>query len=138
MSNKKHRKKQKMSPVSIVVMIFLGGLLIYSAVSVIRGGSSAGYDSTVNMDALSTCIVENDVTFYGTEWCSHCATQKRMLGDVYSQFKDEFYVDCDAEPEACQAAGIRGYPTWVIEGQQYVGMQELETLMQAAGCQQDA
>jgi glutaredoxin len=131
--HKHHTKKKKISPVSIVIIAFLAVLVIYSAATGLRNQPQE-YESSVDMDALAQCIVNSDATFYGTEWCSHCQSQKRMLGDVFNQFRSEFYVDCDKDRGACQAAGITGYPTWVINGQKYVGTQQLETLYQATNC----
>ncbi len=68
---------------------------------------------------------------YGTEWCSHCKNQKSMFGD-YFQYID--YVDCDKNKDECLTAGIRGYPTWVIAGEQYPGEQSLERLAGLTGC----
>lgn len=132
MSEKKHHKK-KISPISIVVIIFFAILIVYSAATGISGKSEVS-QSTVDMDALAQCLIKSDATFYGTEWCSHCANQKAMLGDVFDQFRSEFYVDCDADTEACHAAGITGYPTWIINGQRLVGVQPLKTLAQAMNC----
>lgn len=43
------------------------------------------------------------------------------------------YIECDAKgqnarPLLCQAAGIKGYPTWEIEGELYLGVQFWERL----------
>ena len=52
--------------------------------------------------------------------------------------RDSTYIECDPrgknpQPEACQAAGIRSYPSWEINGKQLSGAQEPETLAQESG-----
>jgi hypothetical protein len=34
----------------------------------------------------------------------------------------------NAQPQACQAAGIEGFPTWEINGQKYTGEKTLQEL----------
>lgn len=84
-----------------------------------------------NYDSLAQCLTEKGVVMYGTEWCPHCQDQKEMFGSSF-QYVD--YIDCDENRNACQAAGVRGYPTWVIEGQSHPGTQALATLANLAGC----
>ncbi len=50
------------------------------------------------------------------------------------------YVECaddgpDADPAACAAAGIRGYPTWVFaDGTETPGNVPLSSLAEKTGC----
>ena len=67
---------------------------------------------------------------YGTFWCPHCADQKALFGDAFS---DVQYVECDprgsdARPEICASKGITGVPTWEIDGRLYPGVMTLESL----------
>mmetsp|Transcript_36346 Transcript_36346/g.114760 ORF Transcript_36346/g.114760 Transcript_36346/m.114760 type:complete len:231 (+) Transcript_36346:157-849(+) len=64
---------------------------------------------------------------YGAFWCSHCFNQRQLFGkEAQSNLP---YVECypdgfkRGEPmlEACEAAGIEGFPTWVIGGQKFPG-----------------
>ena len=82
-------------------------------------------------DAFAQCLTANDVVMYGTEWCSHCQNQKKMLGNSF-QYID--YVDCDRNEQQCYSAGIRGYPTWNIKGENYPGEKNLFELSQLSGC----
>ena len=71
---------------------------------------------------------------YGAFWCSHCAEQKEVLGR--EAFAAIDYVECwpdgwkkggDSAP-ACTAAGLNGYPTWIINGQRVEGDRSLSQL----------
>lgn len=71
---------------------------------------------------------------YGAYWCPHCTRQKEMFG---SAFKDINYVECDPRgenprPNLCRDAGVKGYPTWEINGKQLVGVQSFEELAEAS------
>tara|TARA_Y100000310_G_scaffold332837_1_gene409177 strand:+ start:908 stop:1285 length:378 start_codon:yes stop_codon:yes gene_type:complete len=86
---------------------------------------------------LAQCLTEKGVKMYGAFWCGACETQKKSFG---SAFKEINYIDCDergknAQPEVCQLEGITGYPTWSINGQKRSGVQSLESLAAATGCE---
>ncbi len=68
---------------------------------------------------------------YGTEWCSHCKSQKKMFGKSFQYIN---YVDCDRYSDECLRNGIRGYPTWIIDGEKYPGVQSLGRLSSLSGC----
>jgi parvulin-like peptidyl-prolyl isomerase len=92
---------------------------------------------TASLDGFAKCLTKNGAKFYGASWCPHCNNQKTAFGD---SFKYVTYVECAVEgnpqiqtPE-CDQAGITGYPTWIINGQQYPGEQTLEGLARISGC----
>jgi hypothetical protein len=46
-------------------------------------------------------------------------------------------VECDpralgSKPELCRQVDVRGYPTWIIGGRRYLGVQSLEELAEAS------
>jgi uncharacterized membrane protein/glutaredoxin len=90
-------------------------------------GSAAGARavslSPDRLAALADHLRESGATFYGAYWCPHCQAQKQLFGAAATQLP---YVECDprgadARPDACQAAGVRAYPTWIIGGQKIEG-----------------
>ena len=83
-------------------------------------------------DSFAQCLTEKGVTMYGTEWCSHCQNQKKLFGRSFGNIN---YIDCDRDKNACLAAGVEGYPTWVIDGKTYPGEQRLERLATLSGCE---
>jgi len=90
--------------------------------------------SVVNeeMDIFAQCLTENGFKMYGTEWCSHCQNQKKLFG---RSFKLIDYIDCDRNKNLCLSNGVKGYPTWKINGENYSGEQSLERLAQLSGCE---
>jgi uncharacterized membrane protein/glutaredoxin len=100
-----------------------------SAAETAGAGAAAGGAATSTamsadrLAALADHLRESGATFYGAYWCPHCQEQKQMFGTAASRLP---YVECDArgtnaQPAACQAAGVRAYPTWVIGGQTIEG-----------------
>ena len=92
--------------------------------------------SAEKKDTLAKCLTEKGVKMYGAFWCQHCKNQKADFGDSF-QYID--YVECDPagtnpKPQECRDAGVTGYPTWVIDGAQYPGEQDLNTLAKISGC----
>jgi len=82
-------------------------------------------------DAFAQCLTEKEVVMYGTDWCSHCQNQKAMFG---SSFEYVDFVDCEISNLVCSNAGIKGYPTWNIEGNNYPGEQSFNRLSELSGC----
>jgi glutaredoxin len=82
---------------------------------------------------LAEHLAKINAKFYGASWCPHCKEQKEMFG---SSMKRVPYVECSpggpGTPQAavCNSAGVESYPTWLINGQRYVGTQTLEGLAQ--------
>lgn len=80
------------------------------------------------------CLAGSGATFYGSEWCGHCSTQKELLGENY----DQVYVECstaDGQAEVCKTEGVRAYPTWKFEdGYVHEGLLSLDKLAKKTGC----
>jgi hypothetical protein len=77
---------------------------------------------------------------YGAFWCPHCYDQKQLFGKEAGEIlkKEGVYIECDPQgvngnPQACRDAGIKGFPTWIIKGQEYSGTQRLEKLAEVSG-----
>lgn len=100
--------------------IFIIGLLLLAACT-----------GPGNYDSFANCLTDNGVIMYGTDWCPHCQNQKSMFENSFNNIA---YINCDNNPQACNNAGITGYPTWYVNGELYPGVQSLEALSQASGC----
>jgi uncharacterized membrane protein len=74
--------------------------------------------------ALAEHLADQGALFYGASWCPHCQEQKRMFGASAERLP---YVECSPAgrntPQApsCNSAGIKSYPTWVINGRTFAG-----------------
>jgi uncharacterized membrane protein len=82
---------------------------------------------------LAEHLAKTDAKFYGAAWCPHCREQKESFGASAHRVP---YIECSPggpkgpSARACVEAGIKTYPTWIINGQRYVGTQSLENLAQ--------
>ncbi|MBR9683089.1 hypothetical protein GOV03_00955 [Candidatus Woesearchaeota archaeon] len=112
--------------------IFLFLLLVSIVLIGCSNDSLLGGDvADTGKDALAKCLTEKGIKMYGTEWCPHCKNQKELFGD---SFKQVDYIDCDKRKSECAQAGIKGYPTWIIEGEKYPGVQQLGKLATLSNC----
>ena len=84
-----------------------------------------------SLDYFAQCITDAGAIMYGTEWCPHCKNQKAVFGDSFIFIE---YVDCDLNQKKCVEAGIKGFPTWIIDGKPYSGEQPLYRLRELTGC----
>ena len=93
--------------------------------------------------ALAQHLANIGTKEYVAWWCPHCHEQKLLFGkEAYQIINDSIKVECDkrglnAHPDWCDAAKIPGFPTWVINGRQYSGVQNLKELAKASGYKGD-
>lgn len=88
--------------------------------------------------ALAAHLKEVGAKMYGAWWCPHCHDQKLLFGQ--QAFAEINYIECDPrgrnpQTALCQSEGIRGFPTWKINGQVLTGTQPLTALADASGYQ---
>jgi uncharacterized membrane protein/glutaredoxin len=95
------------------------------------GGAPGPEDPWIR--GLAEHLAKSDAKFYGAFWCPHCNHQKELFGASVKRLP---YVECSpGGPQApsapiCQEKNITSYPTWIINGQRYTGVQELDALAQ--------
>lgn len=83
------------------------------------------------LSALAVHLSEVDARFYGASWCPHCREQKHFFGASAHRLP---YIECSPggrnEPpaRACTIAGIRNFPTWIINGKHYSRILEPDVL----------
>ncbi len=118
-----------MNRYAITILLIVAAAL---AVVFLAGNPPAGKYGASVLDPFARCLAERQLTMYGAYWCSHCKNEKAAFGD---SFRYVPYVECTQEPDRCVAAGVEGYPTWVLaDGRRLVGEQGLEGLSRASGC----
>ncbi|WP_392535678.1 vitamin K epoxide reductase family protein [Nostoc sp. C117] len=89
--------------------------------------------------ALARHLVKIGAKEYTAYWCPHCHEQKLLFGkQAYQELNDNVKVECaedglKAKPELCKAAKIEGFPTWIVNGKSYSGVQNLEELAKVSG-----
>lgn len=104
------------------LLIILGVAIIVLISILIQKPSSSTSESLVK------CIGKNSI-LYTQKGCHACQTQEQMFGENYQHLT---IIDCFLEVEKCQ--NIRGTPTWIINNQEYLGVQSIEKLKEVTGC----
>lgn len=81
--------------------------------------------------ALAEHLEVRGATFYGAFWCAGCQRQHALFGASEDRLP---YLECTPAGRngpremACLEANIDSYPTWIINGRRYVGVQQPEEL----------
>ena len=115
---------------AIVAIITLTGTLgVYAS----QGKLSAQSNSYAGR--LAQHLTATNAKMYGAYWCPHCLDQKKAFGDAKKLVP---YVECDPkgenpQPALCQQKGIKGYPTWEINGKMLSGERSLDELATESG-----
>jgi uncharacterized membrane protein/thiol-disulfide isomerase/thioredoxin len=81
--------------------------------------------------SLGKHLASKGAVMYSAYWCPHCYEQKQLFGK--EAFKEVGKVECDPKgvapaPQKCVDAKIRAFPTWIINGKTYEGVQTLDEL----------
>ncbi|AFY35605.1 vitamin K epoxide reductase family protein [Calothrix sp. PCC 7507] len=95
-----------------------------------------GWEITTNSGeaeiALARHLKKIGAKEYIAWWCPHCHEQKLIFGkEAYSELDSTDCVSADnprIPKDVCVAAKIEGYPTWIINGKSYSGVQNLTEL----------
>ena len=88
--------------------------------------------------ALATHLEKSGAKFYGAYWCPRCREQKELFEASAKRLP---YVECSPGGPgspitvSCAAKEIDNYPTWIIDGQKYVGVREPKVLATHSGFQ---
>jgi uncharacterized membrane protein len=92
--------------------------------------------------ALAKHLTQTGAKMYGAYTCPHCYEQKQLFGK--QAWKDVTYIECapdakkNPQPEVCAKAGIKGYPTWSIDGKLDPGAKKLAKLAELSGYKGDS
>lgn len=137
----------------VVLVALLGILAAYNGVDASSGGSQAtptplaqGLQSpppvTTRSGPAELALAEHlnrvGAREYGAYWCPHCHQQKQLFG---KEAGDKInYIECDpkgvnSQTQLCIQVGIKGYPTWEINGKLYPGVKSLEQLAELTNYQ---
>ena len=79
--------------------------------------------------ALVEHLRRRGAVVYGAWWCPHCFSQKNLFGTEAGRRLP--YIECDKDDngrQRCQAAKIRSFPTWDLNGERREGVLTLEEL----------
>jgi hypothetical protein len=88
---------------------------------------------------LAEHLQKTGAKLYGAWWCPHCYEQKQLFGQaaVQASFKS-LAIECaedgvKSQIELCRQQEIQGFPTWIIKGQKYPGVQSPAKLAELSG-----
>ena len=122
----------------IAVLVILTTAFYYAskAISSATGKSILGQviknnENTGSLDSFAECLAEKGVILFINEGCPYCAKQKEIFGNSV-QYLD--IVKCEEYGGTCSENKIDRVPTWLINGEKYVGVQTLESLSEISGC----
>lgn len=125
----------------VVVVALLGILAAYNGVeaSPNRAGQQPPPVTTTSGPAelaLAEHLRKVGAREFGAYWCPHCHQQKQLFGKEAAAKIN--YIECDpkgvnSQTQLCQEKGIRGFPTWEINGKLYPGVKTLEQLADLTG-----
>lgn len=120
-------EKNKVVTVITVVLI----LAIACGIIYFKGFQGATIQDLPS-EKVAKWIGENSV-LYVQPGCSHCEDQERLFGDSIRYLT---MIDCLENRQECIDAEVEGTPTWIIDGQKYVGVQSIEKLKELTGYQE--
>jgi len=81
-------------------------------------------------EETAKCVAAKSKLF-SSKTCSHCVEQKRIIGRYIGYFD---VVDITENPWVWDEYNLRGVPTWIINGEQYEGIQSAEKLKELTDC----
>jgi uncharacterized membrane protein len=91
--------------------------------------------------ALAEHLTKKGAKMYSSYWCPHCYEQKQLFGK--QAWEKITNIECapdakkNPQPELCTKAGIKGFPTWSIDGKLDAGVKKLSQLSKLTGYQGD-
>jgi len=109
--------KKRVLTTIIIVLAVIG----FSVILLIKNNHNISIE-------IAKCIGENS-ELYIQLGCHACGIQLENFGENEKYLN---VIDCFYEREKCE--GIMYTPTWVINGEKYIGVQSIEELKELCGC----
>ena len=69
--------------------------------------------------------ITSNTILYTQEGCHFCSVQEKKFGEYYELLN---IIDCFENPEKCLQANITAFPSWIIRGEIYKGVFEINEL----------
>ncbi len=123
-SNIKMKNKTKKLVINLITVIIILGLI--GVLLAVR--NSPNNNNTT--EEIAKCIGENAI-LYTQLGCHACEAQEEMFGEYYKYLT---IIDCWDERETCTEKQIEYTPTWIINNEKVIGVQEIEKLQELTGC----
>ena len=118
--------KGKLATIGIIIIVLaIAAAIIYS--------KNAGFATKdIATEAEAKWIGEHSIV-YTQAGCIHCKELEDLFGSSWKYINS---IDCASSQEkiqACIVANITATPTWIINGEQYIGVQTVEKLKELTG-----
>lgn len=105
----------------VTLLVVLLVVIIAITALVVRGNGDISPD-------VAVCIGQK-ATLYVQFGCHACQIQEEAFAENYQYLN---VVDCYFERDKCD--DITATPTWIINGQSYLGVQSVDKLKELTGC----
>ncbi len=122
---------------NIKIFILIIGLLILGAIATVLLQSNNTPPEPGKYDTFATCLKNKGAVFYGTFWCTHCQSQKKLFGSSQKLLP---YIECSSadgrsQLQTCKDKKIESYPTWEFaDGSRLSGEIPLQQLADKTSC----
>ncbi len=122
---------------STYIYIILIGVLVAGIIFVRNNSDGSRISKVTAYDDFAQCLGEAGAKFYGTFWCPHCQSQKKLF-DNSAKLP---YIECSTpngqgQLPICAEVGITSYPTWIFADETKLeGEQTLSTLAEKTSCE---
>lgn len=104
----------------IITITIILGIIILALILINRGNNVS--------KETAECIGQNS-ELYTQLGCHACENQEKLFGNNYQHLN---VIDCFFEMDRC--SNIERTPTWIINGEKYIGLQSIEKLKELTGC----
>ena len=124
------QKLPTLQKVAVIAAVALLGYWLYKNYYLKRAGREGMASGAVGAVGASGAGDEIHCTLYYTEWCPHCKSVKPEWHKLREALHGKQQsgkrividmVDCEKDKAAAEAAGVQGFPTIKIAGQDYSG-----------------
>ena len=93
-------------------------------------------ESTRETIKLAKYLNDNGVVKYSAYWCPNCLNQGELFGK--QAYRELNVVECsrdgiNSQTQLCIDKGIKGFPTWEINGKLFLGVLSINELSELTG-----
>ena len=126
----------------VSMFVLISSLALYADVNNLGTANETSIKTTTSSGtseiALAQHLKKVGAKMYGSFTCEHCQAQKESFGKEAARIIN--YIECNpqgknARRDLCEAAKIKGTPTWEINGKFYQGEKSLQELADLSGYQ---
>jgi len=112
-----------------IIYLILGAIVII-ILAVIFLNQDPDTPPIIVSEEIAKCIGEKAIV-YSSATCSACKKQAELFGESYKHIP---LIDCHTDSQKCAQAQITATPTWIINNQEYIGVQSVEKLQELTEC----